>query len=327
MKIKLTVVKSALPKDHHIKATRLLNASSAPSEATRLVPKPKKAMEFETINVDSFEYEDTLKPTSTMRLCKGYVLKLPDGKNPYDDYPYPLHWARHAGKDCPDLLLPWNYKVCNGMMTIFAHTCPRILSSGAQTSCQGCEALKHSEALERVLTRMEKGVHANSLLVFHPYSSFRKLIEEKNCQIEYYRLRSLNQAKTLLGKAAALDEHKRMLMAIASGKVQRIDQVISAGLRRRKWTRALLATVLAAAQGFYCPRGATKEEDMCAILIWRLGGNRVAEINHRATGAPSVTYLRSCSTIPPITPSPGKPTEAQVQSNMNAVFTSILKVL
>jgi hypothetical protein len=37
---------------------------------------------------------------------------------------------------------------------------------------------------------------------------------------------------------------------------------------------------MAAAEGYYNPKSFTEEEDMKALLLWKLGGNRVAEINH-----------------------------------------------
>jgi hypothetical protein len=63
-----------------------------------------------------------------------------------------------------------------------------------------------------------------------------------------------------------------------------------------------------AVKGYYSPKSFTEEEDMKAILMWRLGGNRLAEINHRANNSPSTTYLRPRSTVPPIIPSRNKPT-------------------
>ena len=63
------------------------------------------------------------------------------------------------------------------------------------------------------------------------------------------------------------------------------------------------------------------------ILIWRLSGNRVAHINHRANGAPSVSYLRSRSTVPLLIPSHAQPTVEQVQKNLEATLGGVLDVL
>jgi hypothetical protein len=140
-------------------------------------------------------------------------------------------------------------------------------------------------------------------------------------------LRGLNQAKKLLSKATVLSDQKRLLMAIASGKVSRVDRVLSIGLRQKKGARGLLASYVAAAEGHYHPRSFTEEEDMKALLLWKLGGNRIAQINHRASGAPSVSYLRTRSTVPPIVPSHKYPTVQEVQTNVNATLHSVLDVV
>ena len=127
--------------------------------------------------------------------------------------------------------------------------------------------------------------------------------------------------------AAALTEHKRLLMAISSGDVKQVDHVISIGLHQKNGVPGLLVLVMAAAQGRYNPRNYTEEEDMYFLLIWCLSGNRVAGINHRSGFGPSVSYLRTRSIVPPLVPSPGKPTVDQVAINTQASLGSVLDVI
>ena len=69
---------------------------------------------------------------------------------------------------------------------------------------------------------------------------------------------------------------------------------------------------MAAAEGYYNPKSFTEEEDMKALLLWKLGGNRVAEINHQASNAPNISYLRTHSTVPQIVPSHEHTTADQI---------------
>src|SRR5271155_4708451 len=158
-------------------------------------------------------------------------------------------------------------------------------------------------------------------------ASRKSFVVKTNYLIEFYRLRGLNQAKKLLVKAAALSDQKRLLMAIASGRASRVDRLINIGLRQKKGARGLLASYMAAAEGYYNPKSFTEEEDMKALLLCKLGGNRVAEINHRANHAPSVSYLRTRSTVPPIIPSHEQPTVEQVTANVEATFDGVLDVI
>jgi hypothetical protein len=155
----------------------------------------------------------------------------------------------------------------------------------------------------------------------------RRCFIVKTRLIEFYRLRGLNQARKLLAKATALSDQKRLLMAIASGKASRVDRLISIGLRQKKGARGLLASYMAAAEGYYNPKSFTEEEDMKALLLWKLGGNRVAEINHRANNAPSISYLRTRSTVPSIVPSHKQPTVDEVRANVEATFDGVLEVI
>jgi hypothetical protein len=84
---------------------------------------------------------------------------------------------------------------------------------------------------------MAEGTNINLPYAYHGFQSLQGVLQQKNQALEFYRFRGLNQAKKLLGKAAALSEQKRLLMAIASGEVQRIDCVISIGLLQKKGTK------------------------------------------------------------------------------------------
>jgi len=103
--------------------------------------------------------------------------------------------------------------------------------------------------------------------------------------------------------------------------------VVNIALKQRKGVKGIISTLQDAAKGLYRPRSYTEEEDMWALLTWRLAGNRVAHINHRAGHGPSVTYLRSRSIMAPLLPSPGKPNATEVLKNINATFESILDLV
>lgn len=249
--------------------------------------------------------------------CRGYPLTLPEGKSPYSCYPFALH---------DTLILPWDFKVQNGMMTLFARNCTRQVANQA-SSCHACQRLVKNQTLEGIRTRIDEGVHENSAFTYHGFSGLHNMLHRKNQQIEFYRMRGLNQARKLLSKVMALSDNKRLLMAIASGKISRVDRLISIGLRQKRGIRGLVGLYMAAAEGVYHPKSFTEEEDMKNLLLWRLSGNRVAEINHRANGAQSVSYLRRHSTIPPLIPSHGQPTIEQVQHNVEATLEVVLDVI
>lgn len=63
---------------------------------------------------------------------------------------------------------------------------------------------------------------------------------------------------------------------------------------------------------------------MKALLLWKLGRNRVAQINHRASGTPSISYLRTRSTVPPVIPPHKFPTMQEIEANVDSTLHGIL---
>ncbi|KAF8159901.1 hypothetical protein B0H34DRAFT_843620 [Crassisporium funariophilum] len=274
--------------------------------------------EVEIVDVDVFEYEDTFeKLKMSAPVCTGYVLPIPDGKSPHTTYPFALH---------DTLSIPWDYSLKNGVMILIARSCCGISERDGQP-CRACQQLTKNKTLEGILTRMKDTVHENAGFAYHGFGALQDILRRKNQTIEFYRLRGLNQARKVLSKAMALSDQKRLLMAIASGKVSRVDRLLSIGLQQKKGARGLLALYTAAAEGHYTPKSFTEEEDMKALLVWKLGGNRVAEINHRANKGQSITYLRTRSTVPALIPSREQPTVEEVHANVEATLGGVLDVI
>jgi len=72
---------------------------------------------------------------------------------------------------------------------------------------------------------MEHGIHKNAPIIYHGIDGLIHLLQHKNKHIDFYRLKGLNQACSLLWKATALDNHKRFMNTIVSGNVEHVDQL------------------------------------------------------------------------------------------------------
>ncbi|KAJ7367625.1 hypothetical protein DFH08DRAFT_980166 [Mycena albidolilacea] len=95
------------------------------------------------------------------------------------------------------------------------------------------------------------------------------------------RLTKLNDTRMLAGKIAELDLQKQLMMAmIVTGDVQRVSQLIRAGLNNGPK---------------YNPKGFTPDDYMVGLCVLRLGDARLAEILHRALGLPGLTKI--CESI------------------------------
>jgi hypothetical protein len=153
------------------------------------------------------------------------------------------------------------------------------------------------------------------------------LLRRKQGEIKALRLRKLNDAHKLARKAVAIDDLKRWVMAVGSGKVERVDRLVRINLARKGGIRNLLDLYDRAAKQVYHPRNYTEEDELRGLLLWRLGGARIAGIAHRALNLPSLSTLRRQTVIPRLLVSPSAPTLPEIETNVLACFESIFKVL
>ncbi|KAF6764939.1 hypothetical protein DFP72DRAFT_839943 [Ephemerocybe angulata] len=97
----------------------------------------------------------------------------------------------------------------------------------------------------------------------------------------------LNRVSNGAHSSTALSDHKRLATAIASGSIAQIDHIVYVVLRRKQGVILILERVAEAGRGMYHVKTFTEQERSLAALLWRLGGNRVGHIAHRALGLPS----------------------------------------
>lgn len=141
------------------------------------------------------------------------------------------------------------------------------------------------------------------------------------------KLQKLNNSWKLMGKVAALDDHKEWIMAISSSKVERIDRLVRNGIKRQLGIWGMINMVERAAKKVYQPKNYSEEDMLRGLLLWRLGGGRVAEFAHRSLDLPSLRTLRRNTIISPITASATFPTVLEIQQNTRACVDSIAELL
>jgi len=98
-------------------------------------------------------------------------------------------------------------------------------------------------------------------------------------------------------------------------------------LARKGGMRGLLNLYECAAQKLYHPRNYTEEDYLQGLLLWRLGGARLAGIGHHALNLPSESSLRRWKVLPPLVISPSFPTAQEVEENVKNMFAPIFSVL
>ncbi|KAF8223879.1 hypothetical protein L208DRAFT_1124317, partial [Tricholoma matsutake] len=149
-------------------------------------------------------------PPPRSKMCSGIPINFPPGKSAHSSYPYGIH---------DKLGDSWDYSVISGVMVLHAKGC----TSKAQCTsgcCKHCEALTKNGNLQGILQQIETGVHENTHLMYHIIGGLVMIVRRKTGEVCALCLRRLNDAQKLAGKAVALDNFKRWVMAVGSGKVE-----------------------------------------------------------------------------------------------------------
>lgn len=277
--------------------------------------KPAEPRKDISAKVNGVEVTDRLQVHEDT--CQGFIVHFAIGQNPHLTYPFGLH---------AKFTLPWDYSVRNGVLTLYARSCDQRPTNGS-VNCRPCQNLPSNTILAGILLRAKEGIHENTGFAYHGLGGVIEAVNRKTMQLEAMRLNGLNHTRQLMGQATSLSDYRRFLEAIARGEYEYVQRLVRACFKMRRGIGTILRMYISAGKGNYQPKNYTEEDDMRGLLLWKMGGNRVAEIAHRALGLPSVTTLRNRTVMPPIIPSHAMPTLEEVSKNIEACIESIKDIL
>jgi hypothetical protein len=184
--------------------------------------------------------------------CKGIFVDFPDGKDEHTSYPFGLHKER---------TLPWNYQSIDDSFYIQAKSCQKW-SSEVGKACQECQKLTSSTVYTGVIHRILNGTHENVPLVYHGIGGLMAIVRHKTDLVAQLRMSKLNDSRKLLAKASVLEDHKQLILAIASGRVERVAPLVQAALKNRAGIGTIIQQYERAAEKLYKPKGYTNEDVM-----------------------------------------------------------------
>jgi hypothetical protein len=157
------------------------------------------------------------------------------------------------------------------------------------------------------MNRIKYGTHENIPLVYHGVGGLMTIVRRKIDMVAQLRMSKLNDSRKLLVKTVTLEDHKQLILAIASGRVERVAPLIQAALKNRAGIGNIIQQYERASEKLYKPKGYTNEDIMRSIVLLRLGGARVAAFAHRSLALPSLTTIRRNTILPTLVVSPFYP--------------------
>ncbi|TFK81389.1 hypothetical protein K466DRAFT_578580 [Polyporus arcularius HHB13444] len=168
---------------------------------------------------------------------------------------------------------------------------------------------------------MRNGIHENTPHRYLPFASLGELLQRKNTQIDRLRFENLNMTRTLLSRARTIDGHKRFVRAVASSDVHsRVHKVVSVARSNSMSVHAIVARIDQANARVYSSRTYDEIDYQRAYLLWKLGGQRAADLGSCALGLPSLSATRRKFTSSPIIASATFPTVEEMVENLKIVL-------
>ena len=248
--------------------------------------------------------------------CKGLLVVFPDGKNHHTSYPFGMHRERS---------MPWNYKSIDDTFYIQAKSC-QDWSSEAGRACADCEKLTSTTFYIGIMERIQRGAHENILLVYHGVGGLITIVRQKIDVVAQLRMSKLNDSRKLLVKAVTLEDHKQLVLAISSRRVECVAPLIQAVLKNRAGIGTIIQQYERAAEKLYKPKGYTNEDIMQSIVLLQLGGARVAAFAHRSLALPSPTTIRHNTILLMLVVSPSTPSLVDIEANILSCYSAFNSV-
>ena len=250
-------------------------------------------------------------------VCQGYMLTFPNGKTPNAHYPFVLH---------DHYELPWISQVHVDHMVLVSKSCQEW-ATNAYGSCVECKALESHPILEGIRHRIKEGVKSHTPYHYHSHASLASLARQSMKALDVMHVWHLTLNRKLANKLQVLDKHQQFLLAIGSGKVERVDRLVRSELKQGSSIHKILDDFNDAINRGLRHVNYTEVDEMKQVLNWKMGGVQLAEISHRNSALPSLSTARRRVTVLPLVVSPAFPRVAEILQNLENSFKGIGSII
>lgn len=107
--------------------------------------------------------------------------------------------------------------------------------------------------------------------------------------------------------------------------MRNLQRLVTVALNNHVGIRGMIDRIERAAQDLYSVKSYEERDHEVALLLWRYGGARVADIAHKTLGLPSRETIRTTRSAAPLHVSPRYPMFQEILSNMSGYDISALQ--
>ncbi|KAJ7679989.1 hypothetical protein B0H14DRAFT_3908259 [Mycena olivaceomarginata] len=224
--------------------------------------------------------------------------------------------------ECPGITVAWPLDLdvkCNETFPFHRLSIGRAV--GRTTSyapcCHECDRLpRRFESLADIATHAEKGTNYK----FLHHAQMKDLLIERTKENNDLKLASLNTSRQLATFARKMGDYERLIVAIATNDVPRVNTLINTALRNGASVNTITSQIIEAVQGLRSTKGFTEFERDLSLLIYRIGGNSLLYSMNHALGLPSLRTITNSAHFVKITPTLGPISAEELRTNIQKVI-------
>jgi hypothetical protein len=168
--------------------------------------------------------------------------------------------------------------------------------------------------------------HENIPLVYHGVGGLITIVWQKIDVVAQLCMSKLNDSQKLLVKAVTLEDHKQLVLAISSVRVERVAPLIQAALKNGAGIGTIIQQYERVVEKLYKPKGYTNEDIMQSIVLLQLGGACVATFAHRSLALPSPTTIQRNTILLTLVVSLSTPSLADIEVNILSCYSAFNSV-
>ncbi|KAF8330036.1 uncharacterized protein EI90DRAFT_2996770 [Cantharellus anzutake] len=218
--------------------------------------------------------------------CPGVKVIMPEGMTPFREWPWLMQ---------EELAALVTVVIKTGVLTLYAPGCLGF-SVRADRPCEECQSRINHSWLLRVQRHIQNGLPETTPYKHLGMAKLLEVLRRKDRQIDALKLGHLNSIRKLRVLTTSNLDYKRFVIAVAECDAPRINVLVRSALKNRRGMGDIIHLIGKAAIGSYHPQY-TEREQLMSVVLYRLGGSRLAEFAHAALGMPGLTAIKQhCTT-------------------------------
>ncbi|KAG8717186.1 hypothetical protein FRC08_008016 [Ceratobasidium sp. 394] len=197
-------------------------------------------------------------------------------------------------------------------------------SPGKGAACRACNQVVFGRQFQDLVKRANPDtlIAPSTNLHLRTYSQLCTLLNDKNSQINDFKLKDMKSQRRIQSLSSRMDDQKRLMLAIAQSDDIAVGRIIKTALQNGAGIETIIDRIVKAQEGLFSPQNYSQKSFDLIALVLKISGPRLAFAVAQALHLPSVNTIRTHLHLPQLLPSVGFPTSDEILRNIESFFGS-----